>query len=89
MSEQQRIYRHKKLTNISQRRYKRKYNPEYLEEKASHGASIKLGFGDFDGDGDLDGLYPKQRAGVAEKPGIHINYPRRGPSMLSVSGPTD
>jgi hypothetical protein len=76
MSKLPHIYRHKKLTNISQRRYKRKYNPEYLEEKASHGASIKLGFGDFDGDGDLDGLYPKQRAGVAEKPGLHVDPPR-------------
>lgn len=86
MRELPHIYRHKKLTNISQRRYKRKYNPEYLEKKVSQGASIKLGFGDFDGDGDLDGLYPKQRAGVAEKPGLHINEPRRGPNMLSAFG---
>ena len=82
MPELPHIYRQKKLTNISQRRYKRKYNPEYLEEKASHGASIKLGFGDFDGDGDLDGLYPKQRAGVAEKPGLHVDPPR---GLLSMS----
>ena len=76
MRELPHIYRQKKLTNISQRRYKRKYNPEYLEKKASQGASIKLGFGDFDRDGDLDGLYPKQRAGVAEKPGLHVDPPR-------------
>ena len=83
MAQLRHIYRSNKLSNISQKRYSRKYNRDYLEEKASHGASLKEGFGDFDGDGDLDGIYPKQRAGVAEKPGIHINAPRRGPNMLS------
>lgn len=83
------IYRSKKLSNIPQKRYSRKYNPDYLLEKASYGASIKQGFGDFDGDGDLDGMYPKQRAGVAEKPGLHINEPRRGPrNLISFGSPT-
>jgi hypothetical protein len=76
MSKLRHIYRSNKLSNIAQKRYTRKYSREYLEEKAARGASIKLGFGDFDGDGDLDGLYPKQRAGVAEKPGLHVNPPR-------------
>lgn len=86
MAKLRHIYRSNKLTNIPQRRYARKYNPDYLKEKASHGASLKEGFGDFDGDGDLDGIYPKQRAGVAEKPGIYINAPRRGPRNLSAFG---
>lgn len=76
MSKLRHIYRSNKLSNIPQKRYARKYSREYLEEKAARGASIKLGFGDFDGDGDLDGLYPKQRAGVAEKPGLYVNRPR-------------
>lgn len=76
MSKLRHIYRSNKLSNIAQKRYTRKYSREYLEEKAARGTSIKLGFGDFDGDGDLDGLYPKQRAGVAEKPGLHVNRPR-------------
>jgi|TARA_Y100000289_G_scaffold17216_1_gene16364 hypothetical protein len=79
------IYRNNKLIHIPSKRYNRKYNPEYLEEKASKGASIKLGFGDLDGDGDLDGTYPKQRAGVAEKPGIHTRSPLRGPVSLTAT----
>ena len=86
MAKLRHIYRSNKLTNIPQKRYARKYNRDYLKEKASHGASLKEGFGDFDGDGDLDGIYPKQRAGVAEKPGLYTNPPRRGPRNLAAFG---
>jgi len=76
------IYRNNKLVHIPSKRYSRKYNPEYLKEKASKGVSTKLGIGDFDGDGDIDGTYPKQRASVAEKPGLLVRPdlpPLRGP----------
>ena len=76
------IYRNNKLVHIPSKRYSRKYNPEYLKEKASKGVSTKLGIGDFDGDGDIDGTYPKQRAGVSEKPGLLVKPnlpPLRGP----------
>ena len=77
------IYRNLKLKHIPSKRYNRKYDPKYLDELASKGCSVKLGFGDFDGDYDLDGTYPKQRAGVAEKPGIYTNKPLRGPHSMS------
>lgn len=76
------IYRNNKLVHIPSKRYSRKYNPEYLKEKASKGVSTKLGIGDFDGDGDIDGTYPKQRAVVSEKPGLLVRPnlpPLRGP----------
>lgn len=83
MSDLRHIYRNLKLKHIPSKRYNRKYDPKYLDELASKGCSVKLGFGDFDGDTDLDGTYPKQRAVVAEKPGLHINKPLRGPRNLS------
>ena len=88
MSNLRHIYRNLKLKHIPSKRYNRKYDPKYLDELASKGCSVKLGFGDFDGDYDLDGTYPKQRAAVAEKPGIYMNRPLRGPhSMSAVSVP--
>lgn len=83
MSKLRHIYRNLKLKHIPSKRYNRKYDPKYLDELASKGCSVKLGFGDFDGDYDLDGTYPKQRAAVAEKPGIYMNRPLRGPHSMS------